>query len=211
MDTADPPRSTDSRFLTSVGEVGDDHASLRKLGDDVQPPAHGLDVGAKVGDIHVRPSLQLGDGRLVDVENIADRPLGHRPRLSQLMKGHGRAKLRLAGVDACPAIRREVLRQMDAVRSFDQPFVFQAPSSVRHGAGRPEARTVRRTGPRRSCRRRSAESPTVSGRRRRTRARADRRSGREARECGRDGSPPRRKRGETEARARTPPAIQPRR
>ena len=95
-------RSSGLGFLTSVGEVGDDDASLRKLGDDVQPPAHRLDVGAKVGDIHVSPSLQLGDRRLVDVENIADRLLGHRPRLSQLMKGHGCAELRLASLHVRP-------------------------------------------------------------------------------------------------------------
>ena len=73
-----------------------------------------------------RPSLQLGDDRLVDLEHFADRLLGHRPRLAQFMQGHGCAKLRLAGVDARPALRREVPRQltkeMSSVHSISSSF-----------------------------------------------------------------------------------------
>ena len=60
----------------------------------------------------VRPSLELGDGGPIDVENIADSLLGHRPGLSQFMKGHGCASLRLAGVDTRPTLLREVLCQI---------------------------------------------------------------------------------------------------
>ena len=123
-----PPRSTGLAVFSRVGEVGDDDAALRKLGDDVQPSAHGLDVGPKVGDIHVRAPLQLGDRRLLDLEHVADRLLGHRPCLPQLMERHGRAEPGLAGIDARAALRREVLRQLVETMpsaSFDLPFLLQ--------------------------------------------------------------------------------------
>ena len=52
------------------------------------PPAHRFDVGTEVRDIHVRPSLQLGDSRLVYVQGFTERFLGHRPRLPQLVQRH---------------------------------------------------------------------------------------------------------------------------
>ena len=67
--------------LSHLSNVGDDDLSFGKLGDDLQPPSHCLDVGAKAGDVHVRPPLHLGDGRLVHFHRTGQVLLGDRARL----------------------------------------------------------------------------------------------------------------------------------
>ena len=56
LPAAQPPKTWSAAALalfSGFGEVGDDDAALGKLGEYARSSAHGLDVGAKVGDVHV--------------------------------------------------------------------------------------------------------------------------------------------------------------
>jgi len=55
---------------------------------DLQLPAHGLDEAPERADIHVGPLFQLGDCRLLDMQDLPEGRLGQRSRLAQLRQIH---------------------------------------------------------------------------------------------------------------------------
>ena len=57
-----------------------------ELGDDLQPCADGLDVGAKAGDADVGPLLHLGDRGLADLQRLCKILLCQCPGAAQFMQ-----------------------------------------------------------------------------------------------------------------------------
>ena len=95
-----------------VGRSGDSYLALGKFGDDLQPAPDRLDVGTEAGNVHVGPLLQLGDGGLIHLQQLGQVALGQRTRPAKLVQRHFGEKLALHGVDAPPALRREVFGKL---------------------------------------------------------------------------------------------------
>ena len=98
-------------ILVGIRKVRDDHAPMGKPGNDFQVATHRLDVGAKIGHVHVRAPFQLRDSRLLHVQGLANGLLGHGSGLPHLVKQHGSAKLRFPRVDQRPTPGRQFFRQ----------------------------------------------------------------------------------------------------
>src|SRR5262249_24556344 len=90
-----------------LAEVGNRHRLVWKPGRDLECAAECLDVAAQVADVDVGALFQLGDGRLLDLEDARKRDLRALARLAQLGRRHLLFQLADACGHACALLARE--------------------------------------------------------------------------------------------------------
>ena len=152
-----------TRSIGRVGKLRDGNLPLGKLGDDAELPAQSLDIGAEVGHYMsvLHSSLATAGCCTCSPSSIACRV--HDAGAAEFVQRHGGTQLRLSGLHAAAAFRREVPGQVaKAVPSSHRISPSRRHSSrwTRRGGGR-LARTACRTANSPSCLRRCAEMPIV--------------------------------------------------
>src|SRR6266436_2634317 len=75
-------------ILFQVSEVADLDGTVRKARNDLQLPAHRLDVAAQRRDVHIRAPLELRDRGLLYVQGLCKHFLRWPSSMPQLVKGH---------------------------------------------------------------------------------------------------------------------------
>src|SRR3990172_6322178 len=105
MESAIPPKAT-------VNPRRDRHAPFRELGGDLQRAAKRLDVASQIADVHVGALLQLGHGRLLDLERASKLLLRALARLAQLGQRHLALELRDPLGNTSAALARELGGQL---------------------------------------------------------------------------------------------------
>ena len=82
------PQTSGLSRRPQLRKVADLHRSIRKAGNDVQLAAHGFNVAAQRGQVHVGALFHFGNGWLLHVEDFGEHFLRQATCLAQFVKRH---------------------------------------------------------------------------------------------------------------------------
>jgi hypothetical protein len=99
-------------LFPDVLELGHDDIALRKVRDNAQFPAHGRHETTQRADVYVGLMLQLGDGRLVHLEQVREFLLRQLHGLAQFLQRHFRVHLGGSFLDPFLTVRRHLVDEI---------------------------------------------------------------------------------------------------
>ena len=105
-----------------LAELIDLHPALGEHGFNLQLPSHGSNHGLQSADVHIGAALHLGDGCLVDAEQVGQMLLGQLSRFAKLIESHLRNHLLGLGIRAGPRFGRHFCFKFTKVSRHLTPF-----------------------------------------------------------------------------------------